>query len=194
MPILLPDTPPASMSVRPVTAKNVLTPAFGGAEQELLRKGSRYEITFDMGEMDYLETLDWSDLLVEGDTVVMTVHQPGLEVSLASDPKVNGAGQGGAFLALEQLPPQHLIRKGQFLSHLAATGQRFLYRCRAPVQANASGLATVPLYTLLRRPPADGDTVELIKPKIEGFPREVSDLTVYDNHNVEVSFKVRERE
>lgn len=81
MSALLPMAPPASMSVRLLSSKNQLTPAFGDGEQELLRKGSRYEITFDMGEMDYVDALEWSDLMTEGQTVVMAVYQPGLPSS-----------------------------------------------------------------------------------------------------------------
>jgi len=183
--------PPASMSVRLLSSKNQLTPAFGDGEQELLRKGSRYEIAFDMGEMDYVDALDWSDLMSEGQTVVMAVYQPGLVTGAPGAPRVNGAGQSGMALVIDGLTNGYTVRKGQFLS-VVTQGRRFLYRAKASVTAPA-GSATVQLHTMLRFPPADNDVVELEQPMIEGFPREVSDLTIVDNHNVEVSFTVRER-
>lgn len=193
MPIMLPNSPPYSMSVHLITAKNELSPAFGGADQELLRKGSRYELAFDHGEMDYIEALDWSDLMVEGETVVAPVFQPGLDTGAPGAPAVNGAGQAGRTLAVKGLSPGYVIRKGQFLS-IISSGQRFLYRAAGPAIALPNGTASVLLYTMLRRPHPDGAVVELAQPMVEGFLREVSDLTVIANHDVKVTFKIRERE
>lgn len=192
MSVLLPLTPPASMSVRLLSSKNQLTPAFGDGEQELLRKGSRYEITFDMGEMDYVEALDWSDLMTEGQTVVMGVYQPGVVTGAPGAPRVNTSGQSGRIIALKGMTPGYVVRKGQFLS-IVTQGQRFLYRAASASLVLANGQANVLLQTMLRFPPSDNDVVEIEQPMIEGFPREVSDLTIVGNHNVEVSFTVRER-
>lgn len=195
MPILLPTQPPAKQSFRLVSSKNVLEPAFGGGELELRRKGSRYEFAYDYGEMDYLESLAWSDLHVEGDTLVAPVFQPGLDVGEpGAAPVVNGSGQIGAALRIRALRPGYWFRKGQFLSVVNGGVQRFLYRVFQATQVLPDGTITLPLYTLLRRPHPDGSVVEIKEPKIEGYPRDVSDTEIYDNHNVEVSFKIRERE
>ena len=193
MTILLPADPPYSMSVRVITSKNQLSPAFGGADQELLRKGSRYELAFDHGEMDYIDALDWSDLMVEGETAVAPVFQPGLDTGAPGAPVVSGAGQAGRTLLMRGVSPGYLIRKGQFLS-IISNGQRFLYRAASAVTALPNGTVSVLLYTLLRRPHPDGAVVELAQPMVEGFLREVSDLTVIANHDVKVAFKIRERE
>lgn len=166
MPVLLPDAPPVSQGFRLITAKNVLTPAFGGDEQEILRKGTRYEFAFDMGEMDYVEALDWADLMIEGDTVVMAVHQPGLDTGAPGAPVVNGGGQVGSSLAVRGLANGYPIRKGQFLTHLTNGGRRYLYRCRTTVQA-VGGATVIPLYSLLRRPPLDGEVIEIAQPELK---------------------------
>ena len=191
MPLVLPLTAPAEQEVNLISAKNTLVPAFGDGEQELLRKGTRYEIEFDMGEMDYVDALEWTDLTTEGDTVVMAVYQPGLVVGSPGAPRVNGAGQAGRSLTIDGLSVGYVVRKGQFLS-VITQGRRFLYRARATVTASG-GSATIPLQTLLRFPPADNDVVELEQPMIEGWARDVSGLRIVANHNVQVSFKVRER-
>ncbi|MCA0366812.1 MAG: hypothetical protein LCH57_01955 [Proteobacteria bacterium] len=191
MPLLLPVAAPAEQEINLISADNTLVPAFGDGEQELLRKGTRYEIQFDMGEMDYVEALDWTDLTTKGDTVVMAVYQPGLVVGAPGAPRVNGPGQSGRGLTIDGLSDGYVVRKGQFLS-VVTQGRRFLYRARATVTA-AGGTAVVPLQTLLRFPPGDNDVVELEQPMIEGWARDVSGLRIIANHNVQVSFTVRER-
>lgn len=191
--LVLPASPPASQTVRLITAKNLLVPAFGGAEQELLRKGSRYEAVYDHGEMDYVEALDWSDVMIDGAVVVAPIFQPGLDTGAPGAAVVNGAGQGGKALMLRTVTPGYVFRKGQFLSVISA-GQRYLYRASARVTATAGGLLTIPLQTLLRRPPSDGDLVEIVQPMIEGYVRDASDPGVVANNEVKVSFTVRERD
>ena len=186
------DPAPAKMAVAMVSAKNTLTPAFGGAEQELLRKGTRYALTFFMPVMTYVQSMDWDDLMAEGDTVLMRVFQPGLVIPNPGAPLVKGAGQAGTSLVIDGLPNGYVIRKGQFLSVVSA-GQRFLYRAKASA-TSVAGTATVPLRTMLRRPPNDNDVVEIAQPMIEGFVRDLGEWAVGVDRLVGLQFTVRERE
>lgn len=188
------DPAPAKMAVAMVSAKNTLTPAFGGAEQELLRKGTRYALTFSMPVMTYVQSMEWDDLMAEGDTVLMRVFQPGLVIPNPGTPRVNGSGHAGSAIPLKGLQPGYPIRKGQFLSHLATNGQRFLYRARANATADGAGLVDVPLRTMLRRPPNDNDVVEIAQPMIEGFVRDLGEWAVGVDRLVGLQFTVRERE
>ncbi|WP_312126575.1 hypothetical protein [Brevundimonas sp.] len=189
----LPVKPPAKQSWRLISATNILSPAFGGDDLELRRKGSKYEFTFDYGEVDYLESLDWSDLDVEGETVVAVVWQPGLDTGEPGSPRVSGGGQIGSVLKLKGVSPGYQVRKGQFLSVHDGGVRHFMYRASAAVVAAPDGTMNVPLYTLLRHPHAGDSVVDIREPKVEGYPRDVSDREVYDNHNVKLSFKIRER-
>ena len=186
------DQAPAKMAVAMVSAKNTLTPAFGGAEQELLRKGTRYALTFSMPVMTYVQSMEWDDLMAEGDTVLMRVFQPGLVIANPGTPLVKGAGQAGTSLVIDGLPNGYVIRKGQFLSVVSA-GQRFLYRAKASA-TSVAGTATVPLRTMLRRPPNDNDVVEIAQPMIEGFVRDLGEWSVGVDRLVGLQFTVRERE
>lgn len=186
------DPAPAKMGIAMVTAKNTLTPAIGGAEQELLRKGTRYALTFSMPVMTYVQSMDWDDLMAEGDTVLMRVFQPGLVIQNPGTPLVKGAGQAGTSLVIDGLPNGYVIRKGQFLSVLSA-GQRFLYRAKASA-TSVAGTATIPLRTMLRRPPNDNDVVEIAQPMIEGFVRDLGEWAVGVDRLVGLQFTVRERE
>lgn len=186
------DPAPAKMAIAMVSAKNTLTPAIGGAEQELLRKGTRYALTFSMPVMTYVQSMDWDDLMAEGDTVLMRVFQPGLVIPNPGTPLVKGAGQAGTSLVVDGLPNDYVIRKGQFLSVVSA-GQRFLYRAKANA-TSVAGTATVPLRTMLRRPPNDNDVVEIAQPMIEGFVRDLGEWAVGVDRLVGLQFTVRERE
>lgn len=186
------DPAPAKMAIAMVTAKNTLTPAIGGAEQELLRKGTRYALTFSMPVMTYVQSMEWDDLMAEGDTVLMRVFQPGLVIPNPGTPMVKGAGQAGTSLTIDGLPNGYVIRKGQFLSVVSA-GQRFLYRAKASA-TSVAGTATIPLRTMLRRPPNDNDVVEIAQPMIEGFVRDLGEWAVGVDRLVGLQFTVRERE
>lgn len=191
--LTLPNDPaPANMAIAIISAKNTLTPAFGGAEQELLRKGSRYALTFSMPPMAYVQSMEWDDLMAEGDTVLMRVFQPGLVIPNPGTPLVKGAGQAGTALTIDGLPDGYVIRKGQFLSVVSA-GQRFLYRAKASA-TSVGGTATVSLRTMLRRPPNDNDVVEIAQPMIEGFVRDLGEWAVGVDRMVGLQFTVKERE
>lgn len=194
MPLLLPSHPaPATMSIGMVRAANDLSPSFSGADQQIRRKGSRYALTFTMPSLSYSEAMPWmADLGAEGDTVVLDVVQPGLVIPAAGTPSVNGTGQAGAALSIKGLPAGYLIRKGQFFS-VIQLGQRYLYRAAQNATANGSGVASVSLQTMLRRPPSDGDVVEITEPKIEGFVRELADPEVQTDHEIVLTFTIRER-
>lgn len=186
------DPAPAKMGIAMVSAKNTLTPAIGGAEQELLRKGTRYALTFSMPVMTYVQSMEWDDLMAEGDTVLMRVFQPGLVIPNPGTPLVKGAGQAGTSLTIDGLPNGYIIRKGQFLSVVSA-GQRFLYRAKAGA-TSVAGTATIPLRTMVRRPPNDNDVVEIAQPMIEGFVRDLGEWAVGVDRLVGLQFTVRERE
>jgi hypothetical protein len=187
------DPAPAKMGIALISAANTLVPAFGGAEQELLRKGDKYALTFSMPVMTYVQSMDWDDLMGKGDTVLMRVFQPGLVIPNPGAPLVKGAGQAGTSLVIDGLPTGYVIRKGQFMSVVSA-GQRFLYRTKTAATANGAGEATVQFRTMLRRPPNDNDVVEITQPTIEGFVRDLGEWAVGVERLVGLQFTVRERE
>lgn len=192
--LTLPTTPsPRSVTPRLISARNELTPAFGGGIQRLNRKGSRYALDVEMPPMRYVDAMDWVDVLSETDTVLMAVPQPSFDVGVPGSPLVNGAGQFGSSLTLDGLTPSYPIAKGQWLS-VITNGRRYLYQCTAQVIANASGQMTVPLRTMLRFPPADNAVVEIAEPKIEGFARVAEDaFMVGIERLVSLKFTIEER-
>ena len=192
--LTLPSSPqPRSVTPRLITARNELTPAFGGTVQRLNRKGSRYALAVELPPMKYVDALAWDDLMAEVDTVLMTVPQPGLVIGSPGTPLVNGAGQSGSSLTLDGLTGGYVIRKGQWLS-VVISGRRFLHRAASAATASGGGTVTVALRTMLRSPPPDNAVVEIAAPMIEGFARMADDaLAVGIEHLVSLSFTIEER-
>jgi hypothetical protein len=193
-PRILPSEPPAAnMSIAKVSAANTLTPAFGGADAEMDRKGERYALTFTLPAQDYADAAKWSVLNRKGRTYVMEVHQPGVVIPAQPGPRVKGAGQAGSQLLIDGLIPGQPIKAGWFLTVISA-GQRYLYRADDDTAASAEGAALIDLQEMLRRPPNDNDVVELEKPMIEGLPRDVREISVGPDKQVVVEFTLRETE
>ena len=192
--VTLPSTPPpAGMSIGKVSAANVLTSAMQGSDSEIDRKGERYALTFTMPSMSYVESMAWSVLSRKGITLVMEVQQPGLDVGSPPAPLVKTAGQQGVFLLIDGLGVGYTLRVGQFLSLIVA-GQHYLHRVATQVTSAADGSALVELQEMLRVPPPDNAVVEIVAPKIEGYPRDISEVSVGLDHEVAIQFTIRERE
>jgi hypothetical protein len=192
--VALPSTPPpAGMSIAKVSAANVLTSAMQGSDSEIDRKGERYALTFTMPSMSYVESMAWSVLGRKGITVVMEVQQPGLDVGEPGLPRVKTAGQQGVFLLIDGLAVGYTLRVGQFLSLIVA-GQRYLHRVAAQVAAGGDGSALVELQEMLRVSPPDNAVVEIVDPKVEGYARDVGEVSVGIDRRVGIQFTVRERE
>jgi len=193
MPITLPTSPaPASIAIGLISARNELSPAFGGPTQRLNRKGSRWRAVVTLPVMTYVDALAWIDLRAEADTVVLDVPQPGLVIGTPGTPLVNGAGQLGSSLAIDGLTVGYVIRKGQYLS-VVISGQRYLYQATAQVTANGSGQATVAIRPMLRASPPNDAVVEIAAPKIEGFVKTDPMFEVNAAQHVGLSFEIEER-
>lgn len=192
--LVLPPWPaPASVTLRLVSARNEMAPAFGGPVQRQGRMGSRYALDVVMPPMRYRDAQEWADIDDEAATVVMSIPQPGLDTGTPGAPVVDGGGQSGSSINLRGLTPHYAIRKNQWLT-LIIDDQRFAYRAKIAVVADGGGEAVVPLRTLLRQSPPDAALVEIADPKIEGYPT-VPDgaWTVDSAHITPLVFTITER-
>ena len=195
MSIMLPD-PFRGVSIEPSlnTARNNLGPAFGGPEQRRNRMGSRYALKVKLEPQTPEQANEWADLDDEVDTCIFAIPQPGLEIGAPGSPLVNGASQAGANIIVDGLTPNYVIRKNQWLT-IVTGGQHFCYRARSETVANGSGQATIPLRTMLRKPPANNDPVLIAQPLLEGFVTVDEGSWMIDgNHLLSLSFEIKERE
>lgn len=196
MPIILPTDPePCAPYGGPmvVRLRNDVTSLIGGNRQRNQRKGDHYRVRFQMPPLTYEEALEWRSLLTAGDTVVMTLPQPGVDPGPVGSPLVNGADQLGTSLVADGLTPNAVIRKGQMLS-IITSGRRWTYGVDEEVIANASGQATITLEVMIRTLHADNDIIELSEPKIEGFASVDDDAwTLDENGYIRLAFEIEER-
>lgn len=186
----------SGVSITPslITARNSLVPAFGGPEQRRNRMGSRYQLKVQLEPMPIEDANEWADLDDEAETCLFVIPQPGIETGTPGSPRVSGGGQAGASIVLDGLTPYYAIGKNWWIS--VVTGeQHFCYRARFQAIADGNGNLTIPLRTMLRKPPADNDVVEIAEPRMEGFVTVDDDAWMIDgNHLISLSFTIKERE
>lgn len=195
MPLYLPTWPgPSEMTPRPISARNETRPGYGGPVGRNLRPGTRWAWDIALPPMSYEESLLWDDLLEEGDTVVMPILQPGLDLGTPGAPLVNGVMQSGRTLNLKGLAPGYVFRKGQWLS-VISQGQRYAYKSRADATADGAGNIAIPLRTIIRYPLVNSAVVEIAEPKVEGWATPDPDsFKVGTDGLVSPRFTIEERE
>ncbi len=178
-----------------VSARADLSPAFGGDESRIARLGSKWQMRFQLAAMTYADALAWTDLETETDTVLLPVPQPGKSLGSPGTPVVDGASQLGSTLNVRGCSAAYSVFKGQWVS-IVISSRRYLYRVTADATADGLGDIALPLRPLIRVAPADGDTVEIASPKIEGYVRDLPANAFDTNeagHVPGLSFSIRER-
>lgn len=81
---------------------------------------------------------------------------------------VDGAGQAGRFLRVQNVQPAYGFVEGQPIS-LEIAGQHFFDFVAETAIAGADGKVTIQLSQMLRKPPPAGSVLHVAKPMIEGF-------------------------
>lgn len=193
--LILPTSPaPREMTPRPISSRNEQRPASSGPVNRYMQPGTRWAWDIELPPMSYVDSLEWDDLLSEADTVIMKIHQPGLNTGSPGSPLINGAGQVGRTLNLKGLTPGYTFRKGQWIS-FPVVGQLFAYKVRTATVVGADSTVALPLLTLLRLPPANNAVVSVAEPRAEGFATvDPSSLKVSVDRMVRLRFTLEERE
>jgi len=99
---------------------------------------------------------------------VFRVNQPGFDIGAPGLPTASADIAAGKLITIEGATPNYTIRPRQWLNYFGADGQRYLDRAMEQVVLDASGAGTIRIKNLLRAPIAEGSTIELGKPCIEG--------------------------
>jgi hypothetical protein len=170
-PIMLPRTRGVKVDkVHFVDFGGQLKPFMGGPVQTILRLGSRFalDVTIPLQRAEPDGRI-WSSRLIQAKIFGATMYfrQDGLDVGNPGTPVVDGVGQTGFALKLRGMAPGYVIREGQAVP-VVTLNRRYLYFAGAGVTVGNDGRATVPIYPMLRRSPADGDTCEMADPIIQG--------------------------
>ena len=193
--LVLPTWPgPSSMTPRPISSRNEQRPASQGPVNRYMRPGTRWAWDITLPPQPYVDSLEWDDLLSEADTVIMNIHQPGLDTGAPGSPLIDGANQIGRTLNLKGLTPGYVFRKGQWIS-FPVLGQLFAYKVRTLTTVAGDGRVALPLLTLLRLPPANNAAVDVAQPRAEGFATvDPQSLEVGTDRLVRLRFTLEERE
>lgn len=143
----------------------------GAASIRVDRPGGRYRITFIWPREPMVPPTSGRYIAAlkrgkrQGVRVTLLLPAP---QGAPGSPVVDGAGQSGSSIAVRGLTPNYTAREDYWLTIIEADGTAYLHSVYESVRANALGEATIEIEPPLRAPFADGDTIELGQPFIEG--------------------------
>jgi len=153
-----------SLVPQPATSKS----AFGTNAQRIVRLGRHWRFDVTLHTMTQAKALEWSVIDEDTDTVLWKIPQSGLQNANEGTPRINGAGQLGTSLEIDNLSSNYVVNKGAFISILTG-GRRYVHQVTATHTALGNGDATLQIKPPLRVFPGNNNTVEIAQPKVEGF-------------------------
>lgn len=168
--------------------------ATGSNLQRGSRAGSHYIGSFITEPLTPAAAKEWLDLRNEADTVIMDLSQPGLDVGEVGTVQVNGTGWAGSNIGVKGLPAYYPVAKGQAFTHLGSDFTHRTYVAAAAVTANSSGVAIIPLETMLTWPPLNNDALYFNPPRLEGFATVERGSWLQDGNGYQtIRFTIEER-
>lgn len=169
--IELPEDPaPNGVSPSLLDFGIIQRPATGGEVTRVDRKGSRYRLMVTYPLMDWDTARVFVSRLIRAKNEGIRIPYPLLVAQGApGSPVVDGAGQTGTTLLIRGLTPGYAVKEGYWLSIVDENGRHYLHNAGSAVVADGSGDAELLLSEALRWPFADGATINLAKPMVEGF-------------------------
>lgn len=173
--------------------------SLGAATTHIDRLGSRFAIDVKMPPMkSEPDGRLWVAALIEakeGGSALMKFHQLGLVIGAPGAPVVNGATAATLVtVPMRGLTAGYTVRRGQFFSVIQG-GRRYLYMSRADTVASGGGVANVPVSPMIRAALADGATIELAVPMIEGhLLGEDQPWNLNSAHHTGLTFSIEENE
>lgn len=149
----------------------IVRPATGAEALNLLRNGSRFRVEMTLAPQTAEARRVAIARLLAAKREGLRVAYPlqGVDQSGGGSLVVNGAGQSGNAIALRGGTPGFTIREGWWLSITRSDGRHYLHNVRADAAIGGGGTVTLPVSPNLRFPFADGATVHLASPMIEGL-------------------------
>lgn len=175
--IELPTTPaPNAVNAELIDYGFNQKPATGAGALRVDRPGSRFrlEVSFPVMRADTARVFISRLIAAKSEGLRMPYPLLGVNQGNPGNPVVNGSGAIGSTLPVRGLTPGYQIKEGFWLTVIDADGIYYLHNVRANVFANASGQATLTIKPILRAPLADGDTILLGNPMVEGVIEELS--------------------
>lgn len=175
--ITLPASPaPNSCSPRVISFDLHQRPSTGAAVQTVYRPGSRWALDFTFPLMTANVARAFTSRLVRAQREGLRMKVPLLGVSQGAPgtPVVDGANPSGTALPVKGCTPGYVFDEGYWLTLIDAAGDYYLHQVVGSVVVNGAGKATVSIETPIRAPIADGATVLVAAPMVQGFIEEVA--------------------
>lgn len=170
--IELPDDPaPNAVDIEVMDFGMTLRPSGGASPLRVNRAGGRLRARVSFPPMKPSKARVFNVRLMAAKDEGLRVDFPLLGESQGAPglPLVNGANPTGTTLPLKGLTPGYALKEGYVLTLIDAAGNRYTHLAGSNGVASAGGLLTVTgLRPPIRGVFADGDTVLLAKPTIEG--------------------------
>ncbi|MEZ7273908.1 hypothetical protein NYF14_10605 [Sphingobium sp. 10 DY56-G10] len=134
------------------------------------RLGSHYRaaITIGIGSANARAALISDLIRAKQEGLRLPYPLMGVDQGAPGSPVMDGANQAGRVINLRGLTPGYVAAKGYWLSIVAATGQHYLHNVHVAGTVGGDGKVAITLAEHLRELFADGATVKLATPVIEG--------------------------
>jgi hypothetical protein len=143
----------------------------GAATLRVEKPGSHFKFTFSFPPMKVEQANSFTTKLLRAKRKGLRVYLPlRIGQGIPGTPLVDGAVTAAAeTLAIKGLTPGYILREGYWITVVEADGSAYVHNVFETVVADASGDATVEIEPPLRAPFADGDTIHIGKPFVDGF-------------------------
>ena len=165
-----------------------------GATDYIPRKGSRFMVSCSYGPYYPSKARSVIAKLIAGKRKGIRIAYPLLESQGAPGLPVVDGTPSGHELTLRGVTAGYVCREGYWLSIEDENGQHYLHNVEVGGRADAAGELTISVNPELRVPFADGDSVHLAKPFVEGIVQGDEwgwELSV--NRVVPIQFAIEER-
>lgn len=170
--IEFPDAPrPSAVSIVALDFGFIQRPGSGAASLRVDRPGSRFRVELTYPPMEPETARRFVARIQRARREGLRVRLPLLGVGQGSPgaPVVDGADPTGTSLPVRGLTPYYAVKEGFWLHAEDADGVRYLHTVQANGIADASGDLELDIEPAIRAPLADGSTIELAAPTVEGL-------------------------
>jgi len=146
-------------------------PSTGGAVTRIDRAGMRHkvEFTFPPTPADTARVFISRIERAKSEGLRIPFLLAGVDQGSPGTPAVNGSGAAGTSLPVKSLTSGYVAREGYWLSVVDSAGVYYLHQVTAEATASGGGTATLSIWPPLRAPLADGNSVILDEPLVEGI-------------------------
>lgn len=143
----------------------------GAASLRVDRPGSKWAIKFTFPLMTVDGARGFISKIIRGKRQGLQINIPLLvKQGIPGSPVVDGAVAGAATsIPVRGLTPNYVVKEQYWMTIVEADGTAYLHSVIDTVMADGTGAATLEIEPALRAPFADGDTIHLAKPFMQGF-------------------------